>query len=118
VLDPALRPRLDAVAPVAAQLPAPGSDAQVRRFDVRYADIDLNRHVNNASYVAWALECVAPERWASARAACVEAHYLAEALYGDAIAVRTEEQGGALVHLVAREDGKELARLRTAWVAR
>ncbi len=119
VLDPALRPRLESLAPLAARLARPGEGAAERKFDVRYSEIDWNRHVNNTSYLAWALESVAPERWASSRASAVEAHFLAEAVFGDGIVARCEEQGGALVHAMLREsDGKELARLRTRWVAR
>jgi medium-chain acyl-[acyl-carrier-protein] hydrolase len=119
VLDPALRPRLESLAPLAGRLPAPGGDAAERRFDVRYADIDMNRHVNNTSYLAWALESVSPERWASSRATAVEAHFLAEAVFGDGIVARTEEQEGTLLHALHRDrDAKELARLRTRWVAR
>ena len=119
VLDPALRPRLEAVAPIPPRLPEPGGGAPGRRFDVRYAELDVNRHVNNATYVAWALEGASPERWASSRACAVEAHYVAEARQGDAVVARTEELGAELLHAVVRDrDAKELARLRTRWVAR
>jgi medium-chain acyl-[acyl-carrier-protein] hydrolase len=119
VIDGALRPRLAAVAPLSPRLSAPGAASRERHFDVRYAEIDGNRHVNNTSYLAWALECATPERWASSRACAVEAHYLAEAVYGDGILARVEEQGDVLVHAVGREaDGKELARLGTRWTAR
>jgi len=119
VLDPALRPRLEAAAPVPARLPVPGPGAAERRWTVRYADIDMNRHVNNTSYLGWALESASPERWASRRATGVEVHYVAEAVLGDGIVARAEEQGDSVLHSVARaEDGSELARLRTRWAAR
>ena len=120
VLDAALRPVRERVAEIAARLAAPGAGAAERTFDVRFSDIDVNRHVNNTSYVAWALESVDPATWTGMRAASVEAHYLAEALLGDDILARTApDAGDELAHAVLRgRDGKELARLRTRWVAR
>jgi acyl-ACP thioesterase len=119
VLDPAMRPRLEPVAPVAGKLPAPELAAPARRFDVRYADIDVNGHVTNTSYVAWALECVDEARWRSSRPCDVEVHYLAEARLGDAVVARAGEQDGALLHGIARAaDGAELARVRTRWAPR
>jgi acyl-CoA thioesterase FadM len=134
VLDPALRPRLPALAPLAERLAAPPEDAPARRFEVRYADIDANDHVNNGSYLGWAVEGVPRATWRGARAVAVEAHYLAEAVLGDAVIVRTASGGAAsaktagddpgpapatFLHLVTREaDGKELSRLATAWAPR
>jgi medium-chain acyl-[acyl-carrier-protein] hydrolase len=119
VLDPALRPHLDAVAPIPPRLPAPGPDAESRRFEVRYADIDLNRHVTNTSYLGWSLEGVSEACWLAERACAVEAHYLAEGRFGDTVVVRTSGGAGECAHAVRREaDGKELARVRTRWARR
>jgi medium-chain acyl-[acyl-carrier-protein] hydrolase len=120
VLDPALRPRLTAVAPVPGRLPEVGPEAREVRFDVRYADIDVNRHVTNTSYLGWALESVDEPTWTSTRPCAVEAHYLAEARLGETIRARVAPaDGAALSHAVVREqDGKELARLRTRWAPR
>lgn len=119
VLDPALRPHLEAVAAIPPRLPEPAPDAASRRFEVRYADIDVNRHVTNTSYLAWALEGVPEATWLTERACAAEVHYLAEARLGDAALVRTDGAGSERSHAVLREaDGKELARLRTRWTAR
>ena len=120
VLDPALRPRLPALAPMAPRLCVPPPGAPSRRFEVRYADIDANQHVNNGSYLGWALESVPAATWRARRAWAIEAHYLAEAVLGDAVVVRAAPEGeGGFAHAVVREgDGKELARIATAWVAR
>jgi len=119
VLDAALRPHLDPVAAIPPRLPAPGPDATSRRFEVRYADIDLNRHVTNTSYLGWALESVSEASWVAERACAVEVHYLAEGRLGDSVVVRTGGSGGERAHAVLREaDGKDLARVRTRWVTR
>lgn len=91
-----------------------------KRFHVRYGDIDLNMHVTNTSYVTWAQEAVPREVWRDARLAAVEVHYLAEVVYGSAILSRLARTGEeSFAHAIVREeDGKELARLATAWVPR
>jgi medium-chain acyl-[acyl-carrier-protein] hydrolase len=105
-----------AVPPLAA-LEAP---AMEKRFQVRYADIDANRHVTNASYLGWALEAVEPPDWEGRRLASLDLQFLAETTHGHFIRSRSSPDGdGARLHAVVREeDGKELARARTTWVAR
>jgi medium-chain acyl-[acyl-carrier-protein] hydrolase len=112
-------PRLEPRRPAAIHLPEPPAAAARRRFDVRYADIDRNLHANQASYLSWALECVPEATWRASRPRAIEASYLAECRYGDAVLGRTAEEDGAWLHALVREgDGKELARLRTRWTDR
>jgi acyl-ACP thioesterase len=121
VLDPRFRREpLPPVAPLAeGKLPLPAAWDLERRFHVRYADIDVNLHVTNASYVSWAIEAAPVELWRASRVAAVEAHYLAEGHHGGAVLSRLARSGDSCVHSIVREeDGKELARLATAWTAR
>ena len=122
VLDPRLpRARQPSVAPLAhGKLPALPRWERERRFHVRYADIDQNLHVTNTSYVAWAIEAMPVETWRAARLAAVEVQYLAEGLHGDAVLSRLAATGpDAWAHAIVREeDGRELARLATAWTPR
>jgi len=103
-----------------APLPALGSPVLERRFQVRFADIDANRHVTNASYIGWALEAVEEPMWQAQRLAALDVQFLAEAVHGQFVRSRSSPDGaGARLHAVVREeDGKELARARTTWVAR
>jgi medium-chain acyl-[acyl-carrier-protein] hydrolase len=84
---------------------------------VRQSDLDMNRHVNNAVYVGWALES-APDEVAETRVPVeIEVGYRAEALAGDTVLARCVPEAGAasgtFLHEIVREkDGKELARLR------
>lgn len=122
VLDPRF-PRDPA--PSAAEL-SPGKLPELRewelqkRFHVRYADIDQNLHVTNATYPTWAIEAVPREVWHSSRLAAVEVHYLAEVHHGAAILSRlARKDERSFAHAIVREeDGKELARLTTEWAPR
>jgi acyl-ACP thioesterase len=105
---------------------APGKLPELRtwefqkRFHVRYQDIDVNLHVNNGSYLAWALEAIPKDVYTTARVATLEVQYLAECHYGSAVLSRLARTGpGAFAHAIVREeDEKELARITTAWVPR
>ena len=122
VLDPrfprAVRPSVAPLAP--GKLPPLASWEREKRFHVRYADIDVNLHVTNASYVSWAIEATPVELWRGSRLAAIEVHYLAEGLHGAAILSRMARTGDAtFAHAIVREeDGKELARLVTSWTPR
>jgi len=91
-----------------------------RRFHVRYADIDQNLHVNNGSYLAWAIEVMPREVWQSSRLETLEVQYRAECTLGSAVLSRLKPAGdGTHLHgIVREEDGRELARLTTRWSPR
>ncbi len=126
LLPPERRAQTEHVLPVeAAPLPAlagptPATPTLERRFQVRYADIDVNRHVTASSYVGWAVEAVEEADWRERRLASLDVQFLAEAFLGQEVRSRSVPGGdGARLHAVVREeDGKELARARTTWVAR
>jgi acyl-ACP thioesterase len=121
VLDPRLHPEQEhALPPPGTKLPELGLPDREKRFPIRYLDIDRVLHVTNTSYLAWALEAVPQETWQECRLASLEAHYLAECRYGSAVLSRAARTGeGEFLHaLVREEDGRELARVRTAWAPR
>lgn len=87
-------------------------------FRVRLMDMDLNRHVNNAVYAAWALEVVPAELLATHRLEELEISFRAEARHGDVIVARCAAEGepGRFLHQIREmREGRELTRLRTAW---
>jgi acyl-ACP thioesterase len=88
ILDLSLRPRTEVLLPLARRLAGPEGVTHERTFDVRYLDIDANLHVNNTSYVAWALEAIEPERWRNRRAVEAEVQFEAESRFGDRIRSR------------------------------
>jgi len=100
--------------------PAPEPAEVERPFVTRYRDIDRNLHVTNATYVEWACEAIPEATWTTRRLRAFEAYFIAECLHGSRILSRSSAIGdGVFVHSVIRqEDGKELARLRTAWIDR
>jgi acyl-ACP thioesterase len=109
-----------AVALPGAKIPTVERPDVERPFAIRFADIDLNWHVNNVTYVQWLLESVPKETWHGMRPSAVDAQYVAECDWGGRVLTRASAAGpGQFLHQVVREaDGKEIARGTTAWVAR
>lgn len=87
------------------------------KFRVRYDDIDLNRHVNNAVYVLWANEAVDPEFRLNHNPAHIEISFKKEGYIGEKICVKTECDGAQTLHSIQTYDGddRELARARITW---
>lgn len=104
-----------------ASLPVPTARETEVRFRVESGHLDWNRHVNNAVYVAWALEGVPPEVLLKSRPVELEVSYRAEALYGEEVlsvaqAVPAEGTGPVYLHQILNAaSGAELTRLRTRW---
>jgi acyl-ACP thioesterase len=111
-----------------AALPALDRPDGERTFRVDAGHLDLNKHVNNAVYVGWALEAVPWETIRRRRPFDLEVAYRAEAFYDDPIVSRVQavptsaaaEAGtnaeSVFLHQIANAaTGAELTRLRTRW---
>ncbi|MFZ5927430.1 MAG: acyl-[acyl-carrier-protein] thioesterase [Acidobacteriota bacterium] len=95
---PARRTRIE---PAAVPEP-PATPAEVHCRTVLEEDLDINEHVNNASYIGWA-EALA--EWEHLRR--LQADYLGEALLGEQITVETWEleQGGQVLQRISGPRG-------------
>jgi acyl-ACP thioesterase len=103
-----------------ADLAGPQTVERELRFDVRRSDLDLAGHVNNTSFVEWALEAVPEEIWAGSELRRLEVAFLAECRSGQSVVTRAgRESGGAgftFCHQVVRpDDDREVARARSRW---
>jgi medium-chain acyl-[acyl-carrier-protein] hydrolase len=102
-------------------LPVLGAADREVAFRVEVGHLDLNKHVNNAVYVQWAIEAVPEEVLTRRRPVEVEVSYRAEAVYGDAVVSRVQSvpqpgSGPVFHHQIANAStGAELTRLRTRW---
>ena len=88
------------------------------KFRVRFDDIDLNRHVNNAVYVLWACEAVEPEFRLSHNPKHIEMSFKKEGHLGEKILVKTQCDGKftlCSIQTYGGEDNRELARAKIEW---
>jgi medium-chain acyl-[acyl-carrier-protein] hydrolase len=103
---------------------APLSNAQSElACTVRRSDLDLARHVNNTSYVEWAIEAVPDGVWGTHDLTDLEIQYLSECHRGQTILSRSHLVAHGdeiqLSHqLVREEDNADVARALTRWRAR
>lgn len=85
-------------------------------FTVRYDDIDVNNHVNNAVYPLWASESVNSAYRLEHTPAELEIAFKKEGHYGEKIKVLTDQQGNISYHTIRAEtDQRELARVKIIW---
>lgn len=97
----------------------PQGENRLTRLRVKLDDIDVNRHVNNARYVHWAVNCYDPEFISLHTPDTIEVNYLLEGHQDEMINILTANNDGKendFIHSVTREtDGTELCRLRMNW---
>lgn len=62
-----------------------------KEFDVRYSDIDINRHVNNVKYLTWALESLPLELVKKYEIEKLRILYKEQAFYGEKVVVKSKE---------------------------
>lgn len=94
-------------------------------FYVRRSDIDTNEHVNNASYLEWALELIPQDIYEQYMLTSLEVEYKKETGYGSAIssniAYLPQKDDGSMEfsHSInSKEDGTTLAVAKTKWIKR
>ncbi len=89
-------------------------------FTVRRSDLDLADHVNNTSYVEWAIEAVPDRVWARCELAELDISFLSECHHGQTVVSSSqilETDGCCEVRhqIVRRDDNEAVARARTVW---
>lgn len=99
---------------------APPSSVDTEKiFNVRYSDIDTNRHVNNVKYAAWAIETVPLDIVLNYTLANLKVTYKKETTYGKTIKALAQiiKQGDEITcgHCIVDEDEKELSLLESKW---
>lgn len=83
---------------------------------VRYDDIDLNRHVNNAVYMAWGLEAL-PHAFLNAHTPkLIEINFLEEVMPNDEIDSLCQLSGEQTMHsIINKRTSRECARINMNW---
>jgi acyl-ACP thioesterase len=106
-----------------AELVAPETVDTEAAFTVRRSDLDRAGHVNNTSYVGWAIEGVPDQVWNSGNLAGLEIQFLSECHRGQMVLSRCQtvdrrDETEIRHQLVRADDDAEVARARTLWTNR
>ena len=99
-----------------ANLIFPQGQKKEEIYKVRFDDIDVNKHVNNAIYCVWASESIDNDYLVKYVPEELEICFKKEALYGEFVAVETLRVENESFHLITNKDNqKELAICRMKW---
>jgi len=113
------RPDQHGVETTLDKLPAPGADGEEISFTVRYGDLDMHQHVNNARYIEWVLDSYSFEMNQTHQITTFEINFLAESACGDELSIQSERKTDSsptfLHKIVRKDDGRELCRARVKW---
>lgn len=98
------------------RLPLPENFDIFKTFTVRFDEIDINNHVNNAVYPLWVSETATTEFRDTHQVSELEIAFKKEALAGETIQSAAVFNGLESFHtLTAATDGRELARAAITW---
>jgi acyl-ACP thioesterase len=91
-----------------------------KKYQVRLSDLDLNFHVNNVSYIKWALDSIPLPVIRSHRLHTLEISYRAESHIEENVLIQIQQSGGDkhadfTQCLIREKDNQELAMVRTRW---
>jgi medium-chain acyl-[acyl-carrier-protein] hydrolase len=102
-----------------AKIPGLSNPVEGRFFPVRYSDLDLYNHVNNAKYIEWILDSFPAEMHRGFAVTEFEINFLSEAKLGDEAAILTgklEDASLAFGHCIKRKaDNRDICLARTKW---
>ncbi len=89
-----------------------------KKFAVRYDDIDINQHVNNANYLIWALESLGFDYRADNIIKEIEIQYKKELKYGQSVVslVQINKDEKVTIHnLRSSQTDEDLCSIRITW---
>ena len=88
-----------------------------KTFEVRFDDLDVNKHVNNANYIVWAIEPLSFDFRRSHKLKTVDMMFKKEITYGNTVLSEVAIDGNKTIHAVKNaETGEELCVMNAEWV--
>ena len=99
------------------KLPEPETMDFCKTFSVRFDDIDINMHVNNALYPLWATEGLPHDFRENHLPQEIEISFKKEGHLGEDVEVVSQLSDNLSVHSIkALSDNRELSRIRIKWL--
>ena len=87
-----------------------------KTFEIRFDDLDVNRHVNNANYIVWAIEPLSFEFRRSHKLKTVDMMFKKEITYGSKVLSQLSVNNNTTVHALKNaETGDELCIINAEW---
>ncbi|RMG21059.1 MAG: hypothetical protein D6730_18935 [Bacteroidetes bacterium] len=98
------------------KLPAVQKGLPMKRYQVRYSELDMVGHANNVSYLQWLLDAFSPQHLAAHSLQSLQINYLNEAKWEDEIRV-SRDQHEPIYEISRTTDEQVLCRARLEWEA-
>jgi medium-chain acyl-[acyl-carrier-protein] hydrolase len=98
-----------------SKIPTRLESSHAHEVKVGYADIDINRHTNNARYLIWAIEGMSLDWIRKHRVGRVNIIFKCETRLGEKLYIETKQRGEQSIHRVKKEDGKLAAMVEIEW---
>ena len=88
-----------------------------KTFEVRFDDLDVNKHVNNANYIVWAIEPLSFDFRRSHKLKTVDMMFKKEITYGNSVLSEVAIDGNKTIHAVKNsQTGEELCVMNAEWI--
>lgn len=84
-------------------------------FDVKYSDIDINRHLNSMKYIEHFVDVFTLEDYKESEINRFEINYIAEAVYGDLLNFVRREEDAKVYVVEMRKDDRVVSSARVTW---
>lgn len=85
-------------------------------FEIRYDDIDVNKHVNNANYIVWAFEPLDFNFRSSKKLKTLDMVFKKEVTYGCKVLSQVQISGNTTTHVLKNaETGEDLCHICAFW---
>lgn len=87
-----------------------------KEFDIRFDDIDVNKHANNSNYIVWALETIPYEFRLNNSPKVIDIKYRKEISLGGKVISNVQKDDCVTTHhLIDSSSKEELCSLRVEW---
>lgn len=87
-----------------------------KTFEIRYDDIDVNQHVNNANYITWAFETLSWDFRGEYKLKNVDIVYKKEIAFGNNVISQTQIRGKSSLHVLKNATtGEDLCLIQAEW---
>lgn len=88
-----------------------------KTFEIRFDDLDVNKHVNNANYIVWAFETLDFEFRHKKKLKALDIIFKKEITYGSTVLSLAQKTDDTTVHVLKnKETGEELCLVMAQWV--
>ncbi len=99
-----------------AKIRMPESFEIEKEFDIRFDDLDVNRHVNNANYVVWAFEPLDFDFRRKNKLKTIDMLFKKEITYGSKVLSCVHVDGNVTTHVLKNaQTGEELCHVCANW---